>query len=123
MRVTPPTSSPNVRSTISSTCARTSPNATASPWSIASKTLRVLGARPGARGISACWMPPSGEFDVIVAEDVSRLWRLMAEQAPRLAELRDLGVQVVTRHFDTREESADTLGAVNGAMSEHYRKE
>ena len=47
----------------------------------------------------------------------------MAEQAPRLAELRDLGVQVVTRHFDTRQESADILGAVNGAMSEHYRKE
>ena len=64
-----------------------------------------------------------GDFDVIVAEDVSRLWRLMAEQAPRLAELRDLGVQVVTQDFDTRQESADILGAVNGAMSEHYRKE
>ena len=47
----------------------------------------------------------------------------MAEQAPRLAELRDLGVQVVTQDFDTRQESADILGAVNGAMSEHYRKE
>jgi DNA invertase Pin-like site-specific DNA recombinase len=36
------------------------------------------------------------EVDVIVAEDTSRLWRLLAEQAPRLAELRDLGVHVVT---------------------------
>jgi site-specific DNA recombinase len=63
------------------------------------------------------------EFDVIVAEDVSRLWRLMAEQAPRLAELRDLDVQVITQDFDTRHESADILGAVNGAMSEHYRQE
>src|SRR5215469_5977815 len=27
-------------------------------------------------------------IDVIVAEDISRLWRLLAEQAPRLAELR-----------------------------------
>jgi DNA invertase Pin-like site-specific DNA recombinase len=36
-----------------------------------------------------------GEFDVIVAEDASRLWRLMAEQSPRLAELLDLGVHVV----------------------------
>jgi site-specific DNA recombinase len=63
------------------------------------------------------------EFDVIVAEDTSRLWRLMAEQAPRLAELRDLGVDVVTLDLDTRLESAGILGAVNGAMSEHYRQE
>ena len=63
------------------------------------------------------------EFDVIVAEDISRLWRLLAEQAPRLAELRDLGVHVVTQDLDTRQESAGILGAVNGAMSEHYRQE
>lgn len=64
-----------------------------------------------------------GELDVIVAEDISRLWRAMAEQAPRLAELRDLDVHVVTQDLDTRQESSEILGAVNGAMSEHYRKE
>jgi hypothetical protein len=32
------------------------------------------------------------EFDVIIAEDTSRLWRNLAEPAPRLAELSDLGV-------------------------------
>jgi DNA invertase Pin-like site-specific DNA recombinase len=64
-----------------------------------------------------------GEFEIIVAEDVSRLWRAMAEQAPRLAELRDLDVHVVTQDLDTRHESADILSAVNGAMSEQYRKE
>jgi site-specific DNA recombinase len=64
-----------------------------------------------------------GEFGVIVAEDVSRLWRAMAEQAPRLAELRDLDVHVVTHDLDTRQESAGILGALNGAMSEHYRQE
>lgn len=64
-----------------------------------------------------------GEFDVIVAEDISRLWRAMAEQAPRLAELRDLDVHVVTQDLDTRHESSEILGALNGAMSEHYRKE
>jgi site-specific DNA recombinase len=64
-----------------------------------------------------------GELDVIVAEDASRLWRLMAEQSPRLAELLDLGVHVVTQDLDTRLESAGILGAVNGAMSEHYRQE
>ena len=65
----------------------------------------------------------TGEFEVIVAEDTSRLWRLMAEQAPRLAELRDLGVHVVTHDLDTRQDNAAILGAVNGAMSEHYRQE
>jgi DNA invertase Pin-like site-specific DNA recombinase len=63
------------------------------------------------------------EIDVIVAEDTSRLWRLLAEQAPRLAELRDLGVHVVTQDLDTRQDNAGILGAVNGAMSEQYRQE
>ena len=62
-------------------------------------------------------------IDVIVAEDISRLWRLLAEQAPRLAELRDLGVHVVTHDLDTRQDNAGILGAVNGAMSEQYRQE
>jgi len=62
-------------------------------------------------------------FDVIVAEDTSRLWRNLAEQAPRLAELSDLGVHVVTHDLDTRQESAGMLSAVLGASSESYRKE
>src|SRR6185312_17356508 len=64
-----------------------------------------------------------GEIDVIVAEDTSRLWRNLAEQAPRLAELADLGIHVVTHDLDTRVESAGMLGAVLGASSEAYRKE
>ena len=40
------------------------------------------------------------EFDVIVAEDTSRLWRNLSEQAPRLAELADLDVHVVTHDLD-----------------------
>ena len=63
------------------------------------------------------------EFVAIIAEDSSRLWRNMAEQAPRLAELYDLGIQVVTHDLDTRSESSAVLGAVTGAMSEQYRKE
>ncbi len=63
------------------------------------------------------------EFDVIVAEDTSRLWRNMAEQAPRLAELADLGILVVTHDLDTRTESAGMLGAVLGASSEAFRRE
>lgn len=63
------------------------------------------------------------EFDVIVAEDSSRLWRNLAEQAPRIAELRDLGIHVVCHDLDTRQESAAILGAVMGAMGEQYRQE
>ena len=63
------------------------------------------------------------EFDVIVAEDTSRLWRNLAEQSPRLAELADLDIAVVTHDLDTRHESADIMGAVGGAMAAAYRKE
>ncbi len=63
------------------------------------------------------------KFDVILAEDTSRLWRNLAEQAPRLAELADMGIAVVTHDLDTRQESAGILGAVGGAMAEQYRKE
>ena len=62
-------------------------------------------------------------FDVLVAEDTSRLWRNLAEQAPRLAELSDLGIEVVTLDLDTRVESAGMLSAVLGASAEAYRKE
>jgi hypothetical protein len=51
------------------------------------------------------------------------LWRLLAEQAPRLAELADLDVHVVTHDLDTRQESAAVLSAVVGSMAEQYRKE
>jgi len=63
------------------------------------------------------------QFDVIVAEDTSRLWRNLAEQSPRLAELSDLGIAVVTHDLDTRHESAEIMGAVGGAMAAAYRKE
>ncbi len=62
-------------------------------------------------------------FDVIVAEDTSRLWRNLAEQSPRLAELSDLGLHVITHDLDTRHESAEIMGAVGGAMASAYRKE
>lgn len=77
--------------------------------------------RPGYQAMLAA--ARRGEFNVILAEDTSRLWRNMAEQAPRLAELADLGIQVVTHDLDTRVESAGMLGAVLGASSEAYRRE
>ncbi len=61
---------------------------------------------------------------MIVAEDSSRIWRNMAEQSPRLAELRDLGLHVVTYNLDTRqEEAADWLGPILGTAAQVYRKE
>ena len=77
--------------------------------------------RPGYQQMLAA--ARRGEFDVIVAEDGSRLWRNLAEQSPRLAELSDLGIAVVTHDLDTRHESAEIMGAVGGAMASAYRKE
>lgn len=77
--------------------------------------------RPGYQKLLAA--ARQHEFDVIVAEDTSRLWRNLAEQAPRLAELADLGIAVVTHDLDTRHESAEIMGAVGGAMATAYRKE
>src|SRR5579863_8475522 len=54
--------------------------------------------RPGYQALLAA--ARRHEFDVIVAEDTSRLWRNLAEQAPRLAELADLGISVVTHDLD-----------------------
>jgi site-specific DNA recombinase len=77
--------------------------------------------RPGYRALLQA--ARRREFGAIVAEDTSRLWRLLAEQAPRLAELSDLGIHVVTHDIDTRQESAAVLSAVMGSMAEQYRKE
>ena len=60
---------------------------------------------------------------MIVAEDTSWLWRNLAEQSPRLAELSDLGLHVVTHDLDTRHESAEIMGAIGGAMASAYRRE
>lgn len=77
--------------------------------------------RPGYQAMLAA--ARRREIDVIVAEDTSRLWRNLAEQAPRIAELRDLGIHVVCHDLDTRHESSVVLGAVLGAMGEGYRQE
>lgn len=78
-------------------------------------------SRPGYQSLLAA--ARRREFQVIVAEDASRLWRNSSEQAQRLAELRDLGCAVVSHDLDTRQESAAIMGAVTGAISEHYRAE
>ncbi len=62
-------------------------------------------------------------FDVIVAEDTSRLWRELSEQWRALKELADLRIAVVTHDVDTRRQESKVLLSVTGAMSETYRDE
>ncbi len=63
------------------------------------------------------------EFDAIVAEDSSRLWRELSEQWRALKELQDLGIHVIGHGLDTRREESRILLAVSGAMAEAYRDE
>jgi len=84
----------------------------------------ISGGKTARPGYQACLAAArAGAFEVILAEDTSRLWRNMAEQSPRLAELSDIGVHVVTRDLDTRQDSAEILGAVMGSMAAAYRKQ
>jgi site-specific DNA recombinase len=64
------------------------------------------------------------EFDVIVVEDVSRLWRNRAEYGPRSAELEDLGIHLLTCvGDDTRRDGWGMMLTLKHMMAEHYRKE
>jgi DNA invertase Pin-like site-specific DNA recombinase len=63
-------------------------------------------------------------FDVVVAEDTSRLWRSMAEQAPRLAEWKDLGIALVTLSgIDSRQQGFALVAPMMGAFAELARTE
>lgn len=77
--------------------------------------------RPGYQQLLAA--ARAGEIDIIVAEDTSRLWRNLAEQSPREAELRDLGVHVVTHDLDTRTEASGWMGPILGASAQQFRQE
>jgi site-specific DNA recombinase len=63
------------------------------------------------------------EFEAIIAEDSSRLWRELSEQWRTLKELSDLRIAVVGHGLDTRREESKILLSVSGAMAEAYRDE
>lgn len=66
----------------------------------------------------------SGEFEVIVAEDISRLWRARAEYGQRSAELEDLNVHLVTCvGDDTRRDGYGLVLGIKSAIAEHQRRE
>src|SRR6185437_4874265 len=63
-------------------------------------------------------------FDVIVCEDISRLWRNRAEFGPRSAELEDLGVHCLTCvGDDTRRDGWGLVIQIKQAVAEHARRE
>jgi DNA invertase Pin-like site-specific DNA recombinase len=64
------------------------------------------------------------EYDVIIVEDISRLWRNRAEFGPRSAELEDLGVHCVTCvGDDTRRDGWGLVIQIKQAVAEHARRE
>jgi DNA invertase Pin-like site-specific DNA recombinase len=66
----------------------------------------------------------AGQFTVILAEDLSRLWRNRAEFGSRSAELEDLGVHLVTCvGEDTRRDGWGLVVTIKSALAEHARRE
>jgi DNA invertase Pin-like site-specific DNA recombinase len=63
------------------------------------------------------------EFDVLVAEDISRLWRNMERQTRDINELLELRISIVTQAEDTRRENDLMMLNLKGAMNENNRKE
>lgn len=78
--------------------------------------------RPGYQGLLTA--ARSGVFEVIVTEDISRLWRNRAEFGSRSAELEDLDIHLVTAvGDDTRRDGWGLVLAIKSALAEHARKE
>lgn len=65
-----------------------------------------------------------GDFEVILVEDLSRLWRNRAEFGSRSAELEDLRVHMVTAvGDDTRRDGWGLTIQIKLAVAEHQRRE
>ena len=65
------------------------------------------------------------QFDLIVAEDVSRLWRDSVEQTQRFRDFEFLGIHLIGINdgVDTRREGYQYNAALRGVMNEEYRRE
>ena len=64
------------------------------------------------------------DFQVIVTEDISRLWRNRAEFGQRSAELEDLNVHLITCvGDDTRRDGYGLILGIKSAIAEHQRRE
>ena len=79
-------------------------------------------SRPGYQALLTA--ARARKFDVIVCEDISRLWRNRAEFGPRSAELEDLGVHCLTCvGDDTRRDGWGLVIQIKQAVAEHARRE
>jgi DNA invertase Pin-like site-specific DNA recombinase len=63
------------------------------------------------------------EFEVVVAEDISRLWRNMEMQTRDINDLLGLGIAIVTQAEDTRRENDLMMLNIKGSVNENNRKE
>jgi len=82
------------------------------------------GGTPRRAGYSAMLAAAMrGEFDVLVAEDISRLWRNMEMQTRDINELLELRISIVTQAEDTRRKNDLMMLNLKGAMNENNRKE
>lgn len=64
------------------------------------------------------------EFDIVVTEDISRLWRNRAEFGAASSELEDLGVHLLTAvGDDTRRDGYGLVLGIKHAIAEQYRRE
>lgn len=78
--------------------------------------------RPGYQSLLAA--ARRGEFEIIVAEDISRLWRNRAEYGTRSAEFEDLGIHLLTCvGDDTRRDGWGLVLGIKQAIAEQYRRE
>jgi DNA invertase Pin-like site-specific DNA recombinase len=71
--------------------------------------------RPGYQALLAA--ARRRDFDAIIAEDSSRLWRELSEQWRALMELQDLGIHVLGHGLDTRRDESKILLAVSGVAA------
>jgi DNA invertase Pin-like site-specific DNA recombinase len=63
------------------------------------------------------------DFDVVIAEDLSRLWRSRAEYGLRSAELEDLGIHIVTAVGDDTRRDGFLVLTIKQGIAEHQRRE
>jgi site-specific DNA recombinase len=78
--------------------------------------------RPGYQALLAGGR--SASFDVIVVEDISRLWRNRSDYGQASAELEDRGVHLLTCvGDDTRRDGYGLVLGIKQAIAEHARRE
>ena len=77
-------------------------------------------SRPGYQALLAS--ARRREYDVIIAEDLKRLWREQAEQWRAIKELIDLGIHIVTASgIDSRQQNFEILASVMTAANQGLR--